>query len=112
MSLNLFFLTNLFAFAFLLLAQIAAPRATAAVVTNIAYLRLQQNTNTWLPNDTNTLFQVDGVVTTFTNITTATNGEFFIQDDAAGIAVFYAGASTLRPNAGDKLRVVGPLGSF
>lgn len=81
------------------------------VATNIAYLRTLQDTN-WLPNDTTTVFEAVGTVITFTNLTTAGNAQFYIQDDTGGIDVFVAGGSTLRPRAGDRVKVVAPLTQF
>ncbi len=81
------------------------------VVTNIAYLRSLVDPLTFLPTDTNSLFTAEGVVTTWTNLATAANTEFFLQDDTAGIAVFVAGggAANCLP-AGTRVRVTGPLG--
>lgn len=97
----------------LLLGAVACPcHLPAQVITNIAYVRTLQDTNTWLPTNTTALFQVEGVVTTYTNITTSGNAMFYIQDNTAGIAVYVTGGSTIRPNAGDRVRVVGPLGTY
>jgi hypothetical protein len=84
----------------------------AAVATNIAHLHTLLDPINYLPTDTNTLFQVEGVVTTHTNLTTSDSALFYLQDGTAGIAVFVQGGSTLRPAAGDQVRVTGPLGQF
>ncbi|MGI8964918.1 MAG: immunoglobulin domain-containing protein, partial [Limisphaerales bacterium] len=81
------------------------------VVTNIAYLRTLM-TPDFAPADTTTIFTVEGIVTTYTNLTSAGNAQFYIMDNTAGIAVFVSGGSTIRPLAGDKVRVTGPLGAF
>lgn len=83
------------------------------IATNIAYLRTLQNAN-WLPSDTNTTFQAEGIVTVRTNTTGLANVQFYMQDQTAGIVVFFGGLSgaTSQPQAGDKVRVVGRLGSF
>jgi len=82
------------------------------VVTNIAYLRKQVDPLDYLPTDTNTLFMVDGTVTTYTNLTTTSNALFYIQDATAGIAVYVTNGNTVRPQAGDRLQVIGPLSHF
>ncbi|MEO6035722.1 MAG: immunoglobulin domain-containing protein [Verrucomicrobiota bacterium] len=90
----------------LLTVQVPLP-----VTTNIANLRSRM-TAAFAPSDTNTIFIVEGVVTTYTNLTTTGNSQFYIQDSTAGIVVFVSGGSTIRPMAGDLVRVTGPLGAF
>ena len=99
----------------LLLGALASPcHLPAQVVTNIAHLRTLEDTTWWLATDTTTLFQVEGVVTTWTNLTSTTAGNafFYIQDGTSGIGVFVTGGAAIRPAAGDRVRVVGPLVSF
>jgi hypothetical protein len=85
---------------------------TPPIVTNIAYLRTRQDAN-WLPNDTNTTYQAEGIVTVRTNTTGLVNTQIYMQDDTGGIVVFVAGLSGIgQPLPGDKVRVVGRLGSF
>ena len=86
---------------------------TPPIATNIAYLRTLQNAN-WLPNNTNTTFQAEGIVTVRTNTTGLANTQFYFQDDTAGIVVFFGGLSGAvnQPQPGDLVRVVGRLGSF
>jgi len=81
-----------------------------AVATNLAHLRTLVDNVDFLPTDTTTLFAVEGVVTTHTNLSVATDALFFLQDDTAGMAVFVNGGGNVRPAAGDRLRVTGPLG--
>lgn len=82
------------------------------VKANIAYLRTLLDPTTFLPTNTTTLFETEGVVTTFTNITTAANAQFYINDGTAGIVVYIGGGAAYRPLAGDRVRVVGPLGHY
>ncbi|PYI83188.1 MAG: hypothetical protein DME26_15515 [Verrucomicrobia bacterium] len=89
-----------------------AIQASAQTVTNIAYLRTLVDPVNYVPTNTTDLFTVEGVVTTHTNITTPANAQFYIQDNTAGITVFVSGSSTIRPSAGDLVRVIGPLGHF
>lgn len=81
-------------------------------LTNIAYLRTLVDTTDYLPSDTTTIFTAEGIVTTHTNLTTAADGLFYIQDATAGIAVFHRGAGGKVPSAGDKVRVTAPLSHF
>lgn len=82
------------------------------IATNIAYLRTLQDYVNWLPIDTTNLYSVTGVVTTPFNMSASGNSaEFFMQDNRAGICVFVGGGSSV-PNAGDLVRVTGPLSQF
>jgi hypothetical protein len=82
------------------------------VVTNIAYLRTKMDPVDFNPNDTTTLYQAEGIVTTPDKLTTPGNAQFYMQDDTGGIAVFVGGGDTIRPAQGDRVRVTGPLGHF
>ena len=93
-------------------SAVATLTVLPPLATNIAYLRSLVDTNTWLPTNTTSVFQVDGTVVTFTNITTSANAQFYIQDDTAGIDVFVGGGADVRPNGGDRVRIVGPLSVF
>jgi hypothetical protein len=82
------------------------------IVTNIAYLRALQDHVNWKPIDTTNLYSVTGIVTTPFNISgSGVSSEFFMQDGAAGICVFMGGGTYL-PNAGDLVRVIGPVANF
>ncbi|MDB6129864.1 MAG: hypothetical protein JWM04_971, partial [Verrucomicrobiales bacterium] len=95
------------------------------VATNIVYLRSKIDPTTFAPTDTTTLYSVEGVVTTFTNMTAGNaNALFYMQDATAGISVFYRGITATNgfftnsvnlngiPLAGDRVRVTAPLTSF
>ncbi len=82
------------------------------VFTNIAHLRTLLHPVDFTPTDTTTLFTVEGIVTTWTNLTTPTHGLFYMQDDTGGIAVFHAGAGGVVPPAGARVRVTAPLTHF
>jgi hypothetical protein len=81
-----------------------------STVTNIGYLRTLEDAN-GVPTDTNSLFTVEGTVTTWTNLSTNTSDElFFMQDDTNGIAVlFRGGTNQFMPQAGDRLQVCASL---
>ena len=84
------------------------------IVTNIAYVRSRLDHTTWLPTDTTNLYSVTGVVTTPFNLSgTGNSTEFFMQDGAAGICVFMGGdLGASLPNAGDLVRVIGPVANY
>ncbi len=86
--------------------------APAGVVTNIAHLRSLVDPVNFLPADTTTRFTVEGIVTTWVNLTTPAHGLFYLQDDTAGIAVFHSGAAGQVPPAGTRVRVTAPLTHF
>jgi len=78
----------------------------------IASLRSLVDTNTWLVTDTNTLWSITGVITTFTNITSGNTASYYLQDATAGINLFVSGGSGFRPAPGDQVTAVGSLLSF
>jgi hypothetical protein len=95
------------------------------VSTNIAYLRSKIDPTTFGLTDTTTLYSVEGVVISYTNLTTGNaNALFYMQDSTAGIAVFYRGITATNgfftnsvnlngiPLAGDRVRVTAPLTIF
>jgi hypothetical protein len=91
---------------------VTPPVSSAPVVTNIAYLRSLVDAQTYIPTNTTTLYSAEGIVTTHVNVTTDPNALFYMQDNTAGIVVFVSGSTTIRPKAGDRVRVTGPLGHF
>jgi hypothetical protein len=78
----------------------------------IAYLRGLEDTNTWAPKDTTSLFTITGVVTTATNVTSGNTSSYYIQDDTAGINLFVSGDNTFRPVRGDLVTATGALFLF
>jgi hypothetical protein len=84
----------------------------ASVVTNIAYLHTLLDPVNLTPADTTTLFTVEGIVTTWVNLTTSAHGLFYLQDETGGIAVFHSGAAGQVPPAGARVRVTAPLSHF
>ncbi|HEY4983785.1 MAG TPA: hypothetical protein VIJ24_01855, partial [Verrucomicrobiae bacterium] len=83
---------------------------------NIAYLHTLHDANFKL-NDTNTLFQIEGIVTTPVNLVTpAPASSFFIQDSSGGCDVFFRGgfgfSSGVVPGQGQHVRVTGNLDQF
>ncbi len=81
---------------------------------SIAALRALEDPVTWSATNTTALYTIQGIVTTWTNLTTSGNSEFYIQDASGGIAVFWLGAaaSTNQPPAGALVQVTGPLANF
>jgi len=86
--------------------------AVPAPVATIGELRTMVDPVFFLPTNTTALWTVTGTVTTYTNITTAANSSFYMQDGTGGINVFFGGTTEARPQAGDNVTVVGPLGQF
>ena len=87
-----------------------------AVATNISYLISLLTTNaaptlSLAASNTGTLYQVTGVVTVATNLTTAASAEYYVQDSTGGIA-FFVGDSTFRPAMGDIVTVTGVLSLY
>ncbi len=83
----------------------------APITATIAQLRALLDNTTWVPNDTTNIYKVTGTVTTFTNTVTGNNTLFAMQDNTAGIWVFFSGTNTTI-NAGDSVQVVAPVADF
>jgi hypothetical protein len=90
----------------------AVLSAIAPPLVTIGYLRTLVDPVFFLPTNTTALWRVTGIVTSHTNLTTAANSSFYLQDDTGGIDVFFAGTTEARPEAGDSVTVTGPLGQF
>jgi hypothetical protein len=106
------FITNSFGSTNSRLATLTVTEKVAPIEATMGELHSKVDPNTFAPTNTTQFFIVEGIVTTYVNITSDANSHFYIQDDTGGIAVFVSGAATLRPNAGDRVRVTGPLGKF
>ena len=105
-------IANLFGSVTSRVATLTLTAPVGTIVTNIAPLRALVDLATFAPTNTTSVFRTEGIVTTHVNITTDANALFYMQDDTAGIAVFVSGGATVRPKAGDRVRVTGPLGHF
>jgi hypothetical protein len=82
------------------------------IVTNIAFLRRNQDTTNWKPIDTTNLYSVTGIVTTpFNTSGSGNSAQFFMQDGNVGICVFVGGGTSV-PNQGDLVRVIGPVANY
>ncbi len=82
-------------------------------VSSISEVRASVDESTFLPSDTDTIFTVEGVVTTHVSLTSSSHSLFYLQDASAGIAVFWRdGGVDNTPAAGDRVRVTAPLGDF
>ena len=97
--------------------RVSSP-ATLTIVpprpVTIAYLRSLFDTSTWQPTDKTTLFNITGVITTYTNTTSGSTSSYYVQDETAGINLFVTGtgAANFRPQFGDKVTASGTLLSF
>jgi len=92
--------------------------STNAVVTvlnpqhvTIAYLRTLVD-SAYQPTNSTTPFEISGVVTAYTNLTSANTSGYFLQDATAGINIFATFASTFRPLQGDTVTFVGIMSYF
>jgi hypothetical protein len=92
------------------------PPSTASILAlrQMTTLTNGPSYNYYSPTNTTAIYIVQGIVTTWTNMTTAGNSEFYIQDNTGAIAVFWSGApaSTNLPAAGDLVQVTAPLSQF
>ena len=90
----------------------AVLTAIAPPSVSVGYLRTLVDPVFYLPTNTTALYTVTGIVTTHTNVTTAANSSFYMQDETGGICVYFGGNTEVRPEAGDRVTVIGPLGQF
>ena len=81
---------------------------------SIAYLRtLVDPLNGYMPTNNLTIpYQVTGIITTYTNITTGNTFSYYLQDGTAGIDIFGTFGSTFRPQLGDVVTYVGVLSGY
>jgi hypothetical protein len=94
--------------------------STNAVVTvlnpptvSIAFLRtLVDPNNNYQPTNSTLPYQVTGIVTTYTNLTSGNTASYYLQDATAGINIFATFGSTFRPAQGDVVTFVGVMSSF
>jgi hypothetical protein len=99
--------------------RVDSTNSTPALLTvnpiqrlTIAQLRSMVD-NTYTPTNTTSVYTIQGTVTTWTNMTGTANTEFYMQDNTAGVCVFWSGAgSTNRPPAGSVVKVTAPASSF
>ena len=86
------------------------------IVTNIAYIKTLIDANYALTQaDTNTVYQVEGIVITATNVVNSTaSHSYYIEDPSSrkGLDVFFPTALFSNPNQGDNIRIVAPLDQF
>lgn len=79
---------------------------------SIAYLRSLVDSH-YVPTPPTTAFwQITGIITMLTNLTTGNTASYYIQDGTAGINLFVTGGSSFRPNPGDEVTEVGWLTAF
>jgi Immunoglobulin I-set domain/Family of unknown function (DUF5689) len=83
-------------------------------VLNVAALRTMVDPITLVPTNTTSIYIAQGIVTSWTNMTGSASCEFYMQDNTAGIVVFWAGAPSPAnlPPAGALVRVTGRMASF
>jgi hypothetical protein len=80
---------------------------------SIGFLRTLVDPSTFLPTASSSQpYEVTGVVTTYTNITTGDTSSYFLQDGTGGINIFATFGSTFRPAQGDVVTFTGVLSSF
>jgi hypothetical protein len=91
---------------------VAQLTVTPPPPTNIAYLHTLVDSN-YNASSGSALFTAEGIVTTHVNMTGSTNVLFYMQDNTAGIAVFWSGGGAANvPPIRARVRVTAPLASF
>ena len=83
-------------------------------VVSIGYLRTLVDPTTYAPTNVppNIPYQVTGIITTYTNITSGNTASYYLQDGTGGINIFATFGSTFRPALGDVVTFTGVLSSF
>ena len=78
----------------------------------IAYLRSLLNPETYQPSDESTFYNITGVITTATNLTTGDTASYYIQDATGGINLFVTEGQDFRPALGDIVTATGTLSTY
>lgn len=97
---------------------IVSPVVTLSVkvpaAVTIGYLHTLVDPNSFQATNTppSIAYQVTGIVTTYTNLTTGDTSSYYLQDASGGINIFVTGGSTFRPQQGDVLTFTGVLSSY
>ncbi len=79
---------------------------------NISFLRSLISPTTYAVSDGTTLYNVTGVITTRTNLTSGNTASYFLQDSTGGINLFVTFGSAFRPNLGDVVTATGVASSY
>jgi hypothetical protein len=94
-----------------------SSNATLSVIVppsvSVSYLRqLVDPNNNYQSTNTVLAFQVTGVITTATNLTSGNTASYYLQDATAGIDIFATFGSTFRPAQGDIVTFVGVMSNY
>jgi hypothetical protein len=90
----------------------AAFALTTVPAVSLGYLRtLTDSTYTPTPPQSQ-LYQVTGIITTLTNLTSGNTASYYIQDATGGMNLFVTGGAGFRPQIGDEVTTVGYLNLF
>jgi hypothetical protein len=81
-------------------------------VVTIGYLRSLLDPDTFQPANETDFYEITGVVTTATNLTTGDTSSCYIQDATGGINLFVTDGSDFRPALGDVVTAIGTLSSY
>jgi len=79
---------------------------------NISFLRGLISPTTFAVSDGTTLYNVTGVITTRTNLTSGNTASYYLQDSTGGINLFVTFGSAFRPNLGDVVTATGVASSY
>ena len=90
----------------------AALTVASPPSVSIGYLRSLVDPTTFAPTNTTLLYTATGMITTYTNTTTANTASYYLQDGTGGINLFCTFGSTFRPQIGDVVTAVGPIALF
>lgn len=94
------------------LSSNAVLSAIPIPTVSIAFLRSLVDPVNYLATNSTQVYQVTGIVTTLTNLTSGNTSSYYLQDGTAGINIFATLASSFRPTLGDVVNFVGVLSSF
>jgi|GEM_PF-496093 len=91
----------------------ASLTVSPAPTLSVAQFRAKVD-GSFAPTNTTAIYTLQGIVTTWADMTGVANTEFYMQDNTGGIAVFWSGANgtTNLPPAGALVRVTGPMAAF
>ncbi len=93
-------------------SSIVNVTAVGPPAVSIGFLRTLVDPTTYNATNATQRWQATGIVTAFTNLTTADTSSYYLQDATAGINIFVTHGHDFRPVLGDVVTFIGFLSSF
>jgi hypothetical protein len=93
-------------------SSIVTVTAVGPPAVSISFLRTLVDPTTYNATNATLRWQATGIITAFTNLTTADTSSYYLQDATGGINIFVTHGHDFRPTLGDVVTFIGFLSSF